>query len=352
MKLKTKVLLCIFFFLAMQGILKLLHRHEEVNSRVSAGSHSVDLSSSEQSPGSELSIKDQGVDSKLPAKGQDSIPELSDEDQGVDFPFNNLEVLRAEFKFGSKISLEGLDEKSLYKIPDNTNGRDPLEDVSSEIIKKIDPRLDGKKYNKEFIEYINKISIQYTKLWERIPLKSRRYIDIDNDGLLEYFVISNGMNDDLWGFNDFIVILKKKVIGMKVFDKWEIMFFHIIDENPYHEYSSDGGSKGFSEFELAINDLDKDGRSDIIFTTMLLGGSAHARFINIISIHPDMKIRYHKLWSREKVKIMDKKSLRPVFIQYGDDYFGCPGDCGMTVRNRGYRKAYYHWTVNDGFVRF
>jgi hypothetical protein len=68
-------------------------------------------------------------------------------------------------------------------------------------------------------------------------------------------------------------------------------------------------------------------------------------------MHADMKIRHHRLWSREPVRVLEENSVRPVFIQHDDDVWG-PDDCGASVRARGYRKAYYRWTVTEGFVRF
>jgi hypothetical protein len=248
---------------------------------------------------------------------------------------------------GSKTSLQGLDDKSLYKIPENVGESDPLEDVAEEIMVKIDPTLDGKKYKPYFIKYINKIRCDYKEFWKRIPLESRRYVDFDNDGIMEYFVISNGMKPDSWeGFFDFCLVLKRKKINHQITDKWEIVFFHKFEQNPHVGCDQ----CGFFEFELVITDLDKDGTADILFTTMLMGGSVHARFLHIISMPPDSEIRYYKLCSTEKVKITNKKSLHPVFIQYNEDDWGPDDTCHATILGRGYQEKFYHWSAVDGFV--
>ena len=57
------------------------------------------------------------------------------------------------------------------------------------------------------------------------------------------------------------------------------------------------------------------------------------------------------LWSREPIEILEPDALRPVFVQHHEDEW-LPEDVGASVRARGHRKAYFHWTVNDGFVQF
>jgi hypothetical protein len=242
-------------------------------------------------------------------------------------------------------SLKGLDDKSLYEMPGTMGKRDPLEDVAEEIRVKIDPTLDGKRYKDHFIKYIEKIRGEYQEFWKRIPLESRRYVDLDNDGVREYFVISNGMKPNSWeGFFDFFAVLKKKKVNRQASDKWEMVLFHKFDQNPH----VDCDKCGFFEFELAVTDLDKDGRPDIVFTTMLLGGSGNTRFLHVISMHPDQGFRHYELRSREKVKIIDKNTSHPVFVQYDDDDWG-PDDCHASVLSRGYQEKFFRWSPRDGF---
>ena len=250
--------------------------------------------------------------------------------------------------YGSKISLQGLDDKSLYKKPENIGARDPLEDVAEEIRVIIDPTLDGKKYKPYFIEYIKNNRDDYKEFWKKIPLESRRLVDLDNDGVMEYFVISNGMKPDSYeGFFDFCVVLKRKKVNNRLTDKWEMAFFHKFEENPHVNCDN----AGFFEFELAVTDLNKDGITDIVFTTMLLGGSDNARFLHTISMLPKSGIKYCELWSRQKVKIIDKNSRHPIFLQYCDDDWGPDDTCHAMILARGYQEKFYHWSAIDGFVQ-
>ena len=258
-------------------------------------------------------------------------------------------VPRAMFagSFGAKTSLLGLDDKTLYRIPEKGE-KDPLEDVAEEIRVIIDPTLDGnKQYTSYFIEYIKKIRDDYKEFWKRIPLESRRLVDLDNDGVMEYFVISNGMKPNSYeGFFDFCAVLKRKKVDNRLTDKWEMVFFHKFELNPHVNRDNDG----FFEFELAVTDLDKDGVTDIVFTTMLLGASDCARCLHTITMLPNAGIKHHELWAQQQVRIINKNSRHPFFIQYSEDDWGPDDVCHAMVLSRGYQVKFYRWSAADGFV--
>lgn len=254
----------------------------------------------------------------------------------------------------SGVALSKLDNPALYRIPKGEIP-DPLEEVAPLIRKQIDPANstawpDG--YSTEYVDHIRRTRSSYHEFWKKIRPEARRYVDLDNDGVAECFVISEGMNDYAWGFHHFFAVLKRaSTVEYGVLDRWELLFFDLLLNGGQPLYMGAGERPRFAEFELVVTDLDRDGRPDVLFTTLQLGVSAHARHLNVISMHEDMKIRYHRLWSREPVRVMEETSLRPVFIQHDNDVWG-PDDYGASVRARGYRKAYYRWTVTNGFVRF
>jgi hypothetical protein len=253
---------------------------------------------------------------------------------------------KADFTNGLEIAL--LDDPNLYSITDS-NDKDPLLDVAEDIRSKIDPRLDPNwphKWKEEFTEYINSIQARYDEFWKLIPCHSRLLVDLDNDGIDELFVISQGLNDDTWGFANFFCILKRKIHYPKILGSWELSYFQPIE--PSLDWDRPGM---FMAFQLSVCDFDRNGRKDIMFTYMKIGASASAHYLRILSISTDMKLRDHELWSRKPVTVLDPGSLRPVLIQHNDDGY-LPEDCGASVRGRGYRRAYFQWTVEKGFYDF
>jgi len=254
------------------------------------------------------------------------------------------------------VAIATLDTPALYIVPKVGDAPDPLECVAPQIRMRIDPANsaawpDG--FSPDFVDQIRALRSSYHEFWKRIRPEARRYVDLDNDGTKECFVISEGMNDHAWGFHHFLAVLKRSSSeATAVSNRWDLLFFDLLLDGGQALVHAEGERPRFEEFELAVTDLDRDGRPDVLFTTLQIGGSAHARHLNVISMHEDMKIRHHRLWSREPVRVMEPNSLRPVFIQHDEDDWGLPDDCGASVRARGYRKAYYRWTVMDGFVRF
>lgn len=251
------------------------------------------------------------------------------------------------------VPISNLDDPSLYSVP--TKGDDaPLKQVGDEIRKYTDPTLKPgwDKYEKaNRIDLARAVSSVWSTFWDHIPVSARRYVDIDNDGTEELFVIGDAMNSDSYlGFHAFFCLLRKARDHRGwIQDDWEIAYLGKFEELDEHEPNA--GINGFSEHDLVVTDLDKDGRPDILFTYVYYGASASARYLRVISIAKDMQLRDHKLSSRERVRVIEPESLRPVFVQHDDDDWQ-PNDCGASVRQRGYRKAYYHWISERGFVQF
>jgi len=238
-----------------------------------------------------------------------------------------------------------------FTVPTEIEDHDPLEDVAEEIRQKIDPKYKDKwpgGYKKDFVEVIEEIHSQYDEFWKRIPPEARLYIDLDNDGEEELFVISQGLNKgNWWGFDDFICILKKGEWWRGDKDEsWQIAYFTTFDGS-----KDVWGDDYFYNYSLAICDLDDNLRGDILFTYCRRGGSASAYYLRIISLGIDMEYRDHKLWSRRPVTVLEPDSLRPLFIQHDDDRWRRM-DCGVSVRRRGYRRAYHNWTVEEGFYPY
>ncbi len=253
------------------------------------------------------------------------------------------------------LRLAGLNDPEWIILPADLPPRDPLEDVAELIRPQIDPTQgprwpDGCKA--EYVEHIKSIHADYSSFWERIAPEVRRFVDLDNNGHPELFIISDGLNDTAWGFQHFVAVLKRpEDAAGNISAQWHLAFLKVFDDGPWVGFVPDHKGLRFREFEIAIADLDRNGRPNIIFTTTKLGGSAHARTLHVISMGEDMTLCHHELWSREPIDIIDGQALRPVFVQHDDDEW-MPHDSGASVRARGYRKAYYRWNVNDGFVRF
>lgn len=254
--------------------------------------------------------------------------------------------------------LRNLTTPDISRVPSSDQNQAPLIELAEDIRKKIDPTAqpgwpDSTKYKMEFIEFIEEIHSDYDRFWEHIRPEACRLMDIDNDGIDEYIVVSNGLNNTAWGFKNFIAVIKQLSTPDENGRNWRFLFFETFDESECPAYSSkDGERLQFRNFEIVTGDFDRDGRPDLLFTTMQIGGSDHCYYLHIISQPADMKIRHHKLWSRSPVTILSPDALHPVFVASTGDEWGYPDDCGAAVRARGDRHIYYHWNCNDGFVRF
>lgn len=219
---------------------------------------------------------------------------------------------------------------------DDLGANDPLRFFAEQILEQIDPRNGPsfKKTKKDYQEQIENIANEYQEFWKRIPASSRRYVDVDNDGSDELFVISAGMNTLAWSFSNFYALLdKQKDASGRESDIWQIVHF-----GKLHSY--------LRSFHFSVCDLDRDNRHDILVS--LMHGGWPEEKIHIISMHSDMTIRDHSLWSADSFGLLAKDDLRPVFVQYHSDEWK-DSDFGASVSARGFRKAYYHWTVERGF---
>lgn len=251
----------------------------------------------------------------------------------------------------SNAGIAVLNDPLRSRLPtDEEMATDPLLDVADEIRRHIDPSL-GEKWpdnlKPEYVEHIIRIHDAYQEFWERIPRESRRYVDLNNNGNEEYVVFSEGLNDQYWGFYNFFAVLGKPLHDYENAGKWGVLHLQIITD---HIECFQSKPSKWIEFSLAFSDLDRDGRTDILFTRIKMGASASSRQLNVISIHPDMEIRHHDFWSAAPIEVLKPEALRPVFVKHHTDNW-VSGDVGAAVRGRGYRKAYYTWNVCDGFVR-
>jgi len=103
--------------------------------------------------------------------------------------------------------------------------------------------------------------------------------------------------------------------------------------------------------EIAVADLDRNGRPNVLITTLQAGASGQTYTLHVIGIGDDMSFVRHTLSSGTPIEVMDHESLRPVFPRRFYDGFR-PGEPYAAIGSRGYRNAYYQWTIGDGFVRF
>ncbi len=74
--------------------------------------------------------------------------------------------------FTKGVDIASFDDPTLYSIPKDPNGKDPLSDVAEEIRKKIDPKSDpnwAKDKDPDYVEHINKIYSRYDEFWKLIP---------------------------------------------------------------------------------------------------------------------------------------------------------------------------------------
>lgn len=266
-------------------------------------------------------------------------------------------VLSSEKPAITENQISKLDDPSLYTVVSNVDtDNDPLMDVAEEILPLIDPKKNQKwadGYSTDFVEHINEIYKDYKYFWQRIPAASRYLIDLDNDGTKEYVVFSKGMNESAWGFCEFVAILKQTSTPDRNDSdnsKWSLLHVDVFQQMEIALSFDKEERSNWRESEIAIADIDRDGRSDILFTTFQIGGSASVCTMHIISMHEDMKIRKHSLSSLEPVTIIDPMGLRPVFVEHHYDDWR-DDDYGVSVRSRGYRRAYHNWTVFDGFKR-
>ena len=267
---------------------------------------------------------------------------------------NRLGIWATAFILLAGLAVRGWADPTEAKIPGGMQARDPLEDVGEVIRKQIDPKLGEQwpDYNPDFVEVIEEIHHEYDRFWERISPHTRWFVDLDNDGKNECVVLSQGLNDSAWGFRHFVAVLKPPTWPKEPSDPWELAYLYVFESAEAPALSFEEGRKAWwRDCEVQISDLDRDGRPDFLFRTEAIGGSAQSYFLHVISMHSDMSLRHHTLWSREPIEILEPDALRPVFVQHHEDEW-LPEDFGADVRGRGHRKAYFHWTVNDGFVQF
>ena len=249
-----------------------------------------------------------------------------------------------------------LDDPSLYRIPAETEP-DPLGDVAEEIRLQIDPTLEKdwtERKSEDFVELMREIHADYEQFWTHIPAGARRFVDLDNDGVEELVVVSDRLNRYAWGFCHFIAVLKQ-VQDPDGSDAtaWRLLHLEVLDAVWISREAEpeEQGRARWMEHELVVVDLDRDGRPDVLITSATLGASASSHCLRVLSMHPDMRIRSHTLESREPFDVIGPGLLRPAFIQHHDDEWAAD-DVGAAVRARGYRKAYYRWTVQDGWERW
>lgn len=253
----------------------------------------------------------------------------------------------AELKTNARtgVPIAALDDSSMYRLPE-PGERDPLADVGDEVLLK----LDVKARMEAMIEKGGPEIPPPDAFWAHIPASSRRYVDLDNDGTPELFVVSVGLQKWYPYLPEFATILRKsKDEYNQTLDCWELLSLEAFEQFPAE---GSGVTMGrLVEFDLAIGDIDRDGRPDILFTHAWYGGSGEARYLTVLSIQRSMKLRQERLWSREPIRVLEPECLRSVFVQFDDDTW-TDRDCGASMRGRGYRKADYNWTAEEGFVKF
>lgn len=245
--------------------------------------------------------------------------------------------------------VSSLDDPTLYSLP-KPGEPDPLAGVAESIRQVIDPTMDPGwpgDYNPDYVKEIEAGKPQYARFWERIVADGRRYVDLDGDGTPEFFTISQGLNSQAWGYRNFLCVMEKPWDEQGIPAKnWRMAHFVSFDTM---ELSYSGNR--LAECAITVCDLDRDGRPDILVTHIRAGGSGCTYTLRVLTMTRALEVREHVLTSAQPITVLEGTALRPVFTQHLWSE-GRPGDCGAAQRQRGYRRFYYHWTGETGFVRF
>ncbi len=250
-------------------------------------------------------------------------------------------------------SVRQLDEPALYAFPEAET--DPLEDVADIIRPQIDPASSPKwpdRFKPDYVEHITSIRPDYEKFWQRIPAEARRYVDLFNDGTPEYVVMSNGLNEHYWGFRHFLAVFHRPPDEWGVpATKWELLHLQVFEEGLSEESDAASGTLRLRGFDMVVSDLDRNGRSNVLITTLQTGVSAHTFSVHVLGIGSDLRLVHHTLQSAAPIEVLGTDEIRPAFVRHvGDQPRG--GEPSVGTSARGHRKMYYRWTVDDGFQPF
>lgn len=235
-----------------------------------------------------------------------------------------------------------LDDPSMYNVTDISSGPDPVAANAEAIRKRIDPTKSQEwsrgGFKEEYKEFILETYSSYDEFWNRIPASERRLVDLNNDGVMECCVVSRGLKTTAWGFSDFFAVFEKDVTSGS--GDWKLALIHVLDNTKW----ADG------DLPMVVTDLDRNGRPDVLFTTLAAGASASGYYLHVISISNKGKYAHHTLDSAAEISVLNPDQLRPLFVQSFYDDWG-PDDVGASVRSRGFRRAYCKWLSQVGFVR-